>query len=122
MIVSAQLLSNLFKAVAFRAALGGCVIYMARYFYANPADCFRNSARWVREYPWVMRIVRALACFCLWGGCFIVATAVAVQILGLHGNALAVELVVFAAIAAWFLLPRRPDASAEDRSSIESPK
>ena len=109
---SAQLLSHPIVFVAIRAVLGGCVILMARHFYANPADCFRNSARVMQEYPWAMQIVRSMACFCLWGGCFIVATVVAVQIFGLHGYALAVALVTLSAIGAWFLLPKHPDARA----------
>jgi len=54
------------------------------------------------------------------GGCFIIAAAIAVQILDLHGYILAIELVAIATIAAWLLLPKRPDASAEDGSEIES--
>jgi hypothetical protein len=120
MILPAQPLSHFLQAVAFRAALGGCLIFMARSFYANPADSFRNSAQVMQEYPWLLQLVRAIACFCLWGGCFILTTVVAVQIFGLHGNGLAVSLVTLSAIGAWLLLPNVPDASAQDRSSIES--
>jgi hypothetical protein len=90
---------------------------MARYFYARPAECFRKSASVMREYPWVTQLVRGMACFCLWGGCFILATVVAVQIFGLHGNGLAVALVTLSAFGAWLLLPKDPDASAQDRSN-----
>jgi hypothetical protein len=110
----AQPLWNPIVAVAIRAVLGCSVIWMARYFYLNPADSFRDSARVLREYPWMPHLIRGMACFCLWGGCFIIATAVAVQILGLHGDLLAVALVTVSAIGAWLLLPRPPGASAED--------
>jgi len=63
-------------------------------------------------------VIRVLACFCLWGGCFIIAAAIAVQILDLHGYVLAIELMAIATMAAWLLLPKLPDASAEmDRKS-----
>jgi hypothetical protein len=107
MIASFQPLSNPYVATALRIALGGCLIYMARDFYANPAASFHRSARWLAEYPWVLQLVRAMACFCLWGGCFILGTVVAVQFFGLHGYGLAVALVILSAIAAWFLLPKR---------------
>jgi hypothetical protein len=51
--------------------------------------------------------------------CFILGTVIAVQIFGLHGDRLAVALVSLSAIAAWFLLPKHPDASAEDKTDIE---
>jgi hypothetical protein len=110
----AQPLWNPIVAVAIRAVLGGTVIWMARYFYVNPAESFRDPARVLREYPWMPRLIRGMACFCLWGGCFILATAVAVQIFGLHGDLLAVALVTVSAIGAWLLLPKDPDANAED--------
>ena len=115
-----QILSDPVVAVSLRVALGGYVIYMARKFYADPTGYFRKSARQMVDLRWLEPTIRALACFCLWGGCFIVATAVAVQILDLHGYILAIELVAIATIAAWLLLPKRPDASAEDGSEIES--
>lgn len=111
---SPQALWNPLVAVAIRATLGGAVIWMGRSFYAHPAESFRNPAQVLREYPWAARLVRGIACFCLWGGCFIVATAVAVQIFGLHGDLLALALVTLSGIAAWLLLPKAPDASAED--------
>jgi hypothetical protein len=63
-------------------------------------------------------VIRGLACFCLWGGCFIVATAFAVQVLGLHGELLAVTLVTLAAIAAWLLLPKQRVEDTGDRSKV----
>jgi hypothetical protein len=116
MMVFTQLLSHPVVFVAIRAILGGCVILMARHFYANPADCFRNSARVIQEYPWAMQMVRGMACFCLWGGCFILGTVVAVQFFGLHGDALAVALITLSAVGAWFLLPK--PSSTMDRFRI----
>ncbi len=115
----AQLLSNPIAAVGLRMVLGSYVIYMARKFYADPLGYFRKSARRMLDYPWLEQIVRGLACFCLWGGCFIVATVVAVQIFGLHGEVLACALIVFAVIATWFLLPAQPAASTADESGID---
>jgi hypothetical protein len=115
----AQLLSNPAVAVFVRAVLGTYVIYMARKFYADPTGYFRKSARGMVDLKWLGPIIRGLACFCLWGGCFIVATAVAVQILGLHGDLLALALVTVAGIAAWLLLPKQSAAGAEDQSSVK---
>jgi hypothetical protein len=117
---AAQLLSNPIAAVGLRAVLGGYVIYMARKFYADPLGYFRKAARGMLEFQWLGPVVRGLACFCLWGGCFIVATVVAVQIFGLHGDVLACVLILFAAIATWFLLPEREDRSSTDESGIEN--
>ena len=114
MIASFQPLSNPYVAMALRIALGGCLIYMARDFCANPAASFRSSARWVAEYPWVLQLVRGMACFCLWGGCFILGTVIAVQFFDLHGYGLAAALAALSAIAAWFLLPKQRDVSARD--------
>ena len=116
----AQIISNPIAAVGLRAALGGYVIYMARKFYADPLGYFRKTARGMLEFPWLGPIVRGLACFCLWGGCFIVATVVAVQIFGLHGDVLACVLIVFAAIATWLLLPAQQEQSSADDSGIEN--
>jgi hypothetical protein len=120
MIYLAQLLSNPIAAVGLRAALGGYVIYMAREFYADPLGYFRKAARGMMELPWLGSVVRGLACFCLWGGCFIVATVVAVQIFGLHGDVLACALILFAAIATWFLLPAQQDRNSADDPGIEN--
>jgi hypothetical protein len=109
----ARILSNPFAAFALRAILGGCLIYLGRAYYADPLASFRNSARPLPFDPWVRQTLRAMAGFCLWGGCFIFATAVAVQIFGLHGRGLAVALLAVATVAAWILLPR--PSSAERR-------
>jgi len=114
----AQLMSNPVVAVTLRVALGTYVVWMARKFYADPTGYFRKSARNLVDLTWLEPIIRGLACFCLWGGCFIVATAIAVQILHLHGYFLALALVTVAAIATWFLLPRQRRADTEDRSRI----
>ena len=119
MIDPGELLSNPVTAVVLRVALGGYVIYMARRFYVDPTGYFRNSARQLAEIPLLEPVTRVLACFCLWGGCFIVATAVAVQILGLRGNALAMALVTVAAIAAWLLLPRQRRGRAQGSASVK---
>ena len=119
MMSPAQLLSNPIAAVALQAVFGSYVIYMARKFYADPLGYFRKSTRGMLDYPWLEQIVRGLACFCLWGGCFIVATVIAVQIFGLHGDVLACVLIVIAAITTWFLLPARRDRKA-DESSMEN--
>lgn len=113
-----QALSNPILAVALRGLLGVYVIYMSRKFYADPTGYFRKSARHMIHVPWLAPMVRGLACFCLWGGCFIVATAFAVQILGLHGDLLGLALIAFAAVATWLLLPRLPDAEGGGRSKV----
>ena len=118
MIDPAQLFSNPILAVGLRTAMGGYVIYMARKFYADPTGYFRKSARRMVDLRFLEPIIRGLACFCLWGGCFIVATAIAVQILGLHGDVLALALVTVAAIAAWLLLPRQRAADVEGGSNV----
>jgi len=120
MMTPTQLLSNPIAAVVLRTALGGYVIYMARKFYADPLGYFRKTARGMLELPWLGPVVRGLACFCVWGGCFIVATVIAVQIFGLHGDVLACVLILFAAIATWFLLPAGLNRSTTDESGIEN--
>jgi len=114
----AQILSNPVITLALRTALGSYVIYMARRFYADPTGYFRKSARTLVDLRPLEPIIRGLACFCLWGGCFIVATAIAVQILGLHGDVLAMALIAIAAIAAWILLPKQRVEDTDDRSEI----
>ena len=99
-------LSNPIVAFALRAALGTYIAYMARGFYADPLGYFRRWMPRIRENEPVKQLIRALAVFCLWGGCFIVATAFATQIFGLHGWTLAYVLVALAAVATWLLLPR----------------
>jgi hypothetical protein len=117
---SAELLSNPVVAFALRAALGAYVIYMARGFYADPFGYFRKWMPGMTEHPWTRSTIRALACFCVWGGCFIIATAIATQIFSLHGLPLAYALVTLAAIATWFLLPKPSAPLAEDDSSNDT--
>ena len=105
-----QILFNPAVAILLRSILGSYVIYMARKFYADPLGYFRKSARSLPDIPWLPRVVRGLAAFCLWGGCFIIATVIAVQFFGLHGDVLAFALISIAAIAAWLLLPKNLDA------------
>lgn len=113
-------LFNPILGVVLRALLGAYVIYMSRKFYADPTGYFRKSLRSMPDMPWLAPLVRAMACFCLWGGCFIVATAFAVQVLGLHGDLLAMALVTIAAIAAWFLLPKRSGDGVDDASGSQN--
>jgi hypothetical protein len=101
-----QVFSNSIVAAILRAAFGLYVIYMSRGFYACPMGYFRKSAPSLPNAPWFRRLVRGLACFCLWGGCFIVATAIAVQILDLHSADLGPALILVAACATLFLLPK----------------
>ena len=105
-------LSNPVFGVALRGAFGAYVIYMARKFYIDPLGYFRTPPRGLPDVPWLPSMVRAMACFCVWGGCFIVATAIAVQVFGLHGDLLAVSLVAIAAVATWLLLPKRPSVES----------
>lgn len=113
---AADVLANPVVAFSVRAALGAYVIYMSRGFYADPLGYFRKWMPRMAENGWAKGAVRGLACFCLWGGCFIVAAAVATQIFGWHGWTLALVLVVLAAIAAWLLLPKDPSSSTQDES------
>jgi hypothetical protein len=118
MVDPAQILSHPVAAVVLRAALGGYIIYMSRKFYADPTGYFRKSARGIVDLRWLAPIIRGLAAFCLWGGCFIVATAVAVQILSLRGDLLAPALVTVAALVAWLLLPKQRSAELEDQTKV----
>lgn len=120
MVDLAYILSNRIVATALRVGLGGYLIYMGRDFYVDPMASFRRMARPVPYDPWVKRVIRGLACFCLWGGCFIIGAAISVQVFNLHGYLLAIELMVIATIAAWLLLPRLPTAGAENGTEIES--
>lgn len=114
MMDSSEVLSNPIVAFSLRAALGAYIVYMARGFYADPFGYFRRWMPRMNESANARKVIRGLACFCVWGGCFIVATAIATQIFGLHGIALAYALVTFAAIATWFLLPKSSSPLAED--------
>jgi hypothetical protein len=107
-------LSNPIVAFALRAALGSYIVYMARGFYADPFGYFRRWMPRMTESPSARKLIRGLAGFCIWGGCFIIATAIATQIFGLHGIALAYGLVTLAAIATWFLLPKMSAPLEED--------
>lgn len=120
MMDSADFLSNPIVAFGLRAALGAYVVYMARGFYADPFGYFRRWMPRIRESAGARKLIRSLACFCIWGGCFIVATAIATQIFGLHGIALAYALVTLAAIATWFLLPKTSTPLAEDDSENDN--
>jgi hypothetical protein len=111
-------LSNPILAVVLRTVLGAYVVYMARRFYADPMGYFRKSARQMVDVPWLAPMVRGMACFCLWGGCFIVATAFAVQVFGLHGDVPALTMVAVAALAAWLLLPKGVRTDRDDRSQV----
>jgi hypothetical protein len=91
--------------VVLRVGLGAYIVYAARGFYADPLGYFRKSLRGFVAPEWLAPVVRGLAAFCLWGGCFILATVIAVQIFHLHGELTAVALVVVAAGIAWLLLP-----------------
>ena len=116
MMGSAEVLSNPIVAFALRAALGAYIVYMARGFYADPFGYFRKWMPRIRESSGARKLIRFLAGFCVWGGCFIVAAAIATQIFGLHGIALAYALITLAAIATWFLLPKISEPLAEDGS------
>ena len=120
MAVVAEFLSNPIVAFLLRAALGAYVVYMARGFYADPFGYFRKWMPRMPEYEWMRRSIRGAACFCVWGGCFIIAAAVAAQILDLHGWALAFALVVLAAIATYFLLPNDATPMAGEKSGSNS--
>ena len=111
-----QALANPVVAFLLRAALGSYVVWMARGFYADPLAYFRRWMPRMPEFLWMKLAVRYAACFCVWGGCFIVATAVATQILNLHGAALAVGLILLAAAATYLLLPKIADDSAQGKS------
>lgn len=106
-----QTLSSLIGSVILRTALGCYVIYSSRWFYANPTGYFRKKIPDFPDTPWFRQMVRWLACFCLWGGCFIIATALAVQIFNLDGDTLAPALISVAALATWLLLPKSQSGS-----------
>jgi hypothetical protein len=110
-----QLLANPVIAFSLRAALGVYVVWMAREFYADPMGYFRKWMPRMLELPWMRPVVRGAALFCVWGGCFIVLTAFATQIFGLHGATLAVVLVLLAALTTWLLLPKQAQAGSVER-------
>jgi hypothetical protein len=102
-----------------RVGLGAYIVYAARGFYADPLGYFRRSLRGFDAPAWLAPVVRGLAAFCLWGGCFILSTVIAVQIFHLHGELTAVALVTVAAGMAWLLLPKPREAGGnrEDRGN-----
>jgi hypothetical protein len=116
----AEMLSNPIVAFLLRAAFGSYVIYMARGFYADPLGYFRKWMPQVPEYDLAKRIIRVLACFCIWGGCFIVATAIATQIFKLYGWPLAFALIVLAAVATYLLLPPAASSTQKDESGSDN--
>jgi hypothetical protein len=109
----AHLLANPVVSVVLRVAFGIYIVVMARSFYADPLGYFRRSLRSLPDVHWFPQFVRVCACFCLWGGCFIVATAITLQIFQFHGNALALALVLIlvSILATWLLLPNRHSRS-----------
>jgi hypothetical protein len=109
-------LSNPIVAFLLRAALGLYVVWMARGFYADPLGYFRKWMPRMPEFLWMKLAVRYAACFCVWGGCFILATAIATQIFNLHGTALAVGLILLAAVATYILLPKVDDRARAGES------
>lgn len=111
----AAALANPAVAFALRAALGLYVLWMARNFYADPLSYFRRWMPLLHEMPWMRPLIRGLAAFCIWGGCFIVLAAIATLILNQHGVGVAVILVLLAAIAAYLLLPGPPRAVSEKK-------
>jgi hypothetical protein len=113
-------LANPILGVVLRVGLGAYIAYAARGFYADPLGYFRKSLRGFEEPPWLGPVVRVLAVFCLWGGCFILATVVAVQIFHLHGELTAVALVTVAAGMAWLLLPNKPGAGSTREEQEDS--
>jgi hypothetical protein len=108
MVVLARILSHPVVALALRVTLGGYLIYMGRVYYADPLASFRGSAKPLPFDPWVRQALRAVAGFCLWGGCFILGAAIATRVFDLHGTLLAFALIVIASIATWLLLPNPP--------------
>ncbi len=110
-IFSYPILSHPILDLAVRVFLGGYLIYMGRVYYADPLASFRGSSRPLPFDPWVRQTLRALAGFCLWGGCFILAAAVAVRVFGMHGYLLALALIAVTSVATWLLLPKSPSAN-----------
>jgi hypothetical protein len=108
-VVFSQALTNPALGIWLKIALAAYVVWVARKFYVDPMEYFRRLARnagtVLPELPQVGQLVRWLACFCIWGGCFIIASAVTAQIFNLHGWTYAIVLVILAAIATYLLLP-----------------
>jgi hypothetical protein len=115
----AELLSNPILSFTLRVALGTYVVFMARGFYADPLAYFRKWMPRMPEYPWMRPVIRGAACFCIWGGCFIVATAIVTHIFSLYGLQFAILLILLSCIATYFLLPRASSEIAEDESGSD---
>jgi hypothetical protein len=105
-------LANPILGVLLRVGFGTYIVYAARGFYADPLGYFRRSLRGFEAPGWLAPVVRGLAAFCLWGGCFILATVIAVEIFHLHGELTAAALVTVATGMAWLLLPKAPKFSS----------
>jgi hypothetical protein len=116
----AGVLSNPIVAFGLRAALGAYIVWMARSFYADPLGYFRKWMPRMLEQPWMRPAIRGGAVFCIWGGCFILAAAIAAQIFDLHGWPLAIALVMLAAVATYFLLPAEVPPAVGDPSGDET--
>jgi hypothetical protein len=108
-------LANPILGVVLRVGLGAYIVYAARGFYADPLGYFRRSLRGFEAPAWLGPVVRGLAAFCMWGGCFILATEIAVQIFHLHGELTAVALVTIAVGMARLLLPKAREADGNRR-------
>jgi hypothetical protein len=113
-------LANPILGVLLRIGFGTYIVYAARGFYADPLGYFRKSLRGFEVPTWLAPLVRGLAAFCVWGGCFILATVIAVQFFHLHGDLTAVALVTVAAGMAWLLLPTGRGAGSDGEDPEKS--
>jgi len=123
-VVSTQAFSSPALGIWLKIALSTYLVWVSRRFYLDPMGYFQKLARTagteLPELPAVRELVRWLACFCIWGGCFMIASAVTAQMFDLHGWTYAIVLVVLAAIATYLLLPSSGevgDRSSEDQKS-----